>query len=316
MLRHAGSDMGMMMLDLVQGQIALGCQLLSQLRGKIIRVQVHDNVRRVPVEQLSITGESAAVIALYLRVFQVSHMLGNDCLTPGQQAESVLQFRPHGQDRFRTCKITVQDNGFRRIAPGTPDHARFAIHDPQHRIVQPVDDVPVMHQPEIGYPGKPLQSPVIVDVLRFVRPIPRGQDDGFLDILQQTMVQRCIGQQHSQIGIVWGDAAGQVFPLGLENDDRRGPAFQQALFLVVGKGILAQHAHVLDHDRKGFVIAVLALAQTGNGLFVAGIAGKMKTANALDGNNSPLGEQPRSGGYGIHIIRLQGSTGSLAVDQG
>lgn len=64
MLRHAGSDMGMMMLDLVQGQIALGCQLLSQLRGKIIRVQVHDNVCRVPVEQLSITGESAAVIAL------------------------------------------------------------------------------------------------------------------------------------------------------------------------------------------------------------------------------------------------------------
>jgi hypothetical protein len=61
----------------------------------------------------------------------------------------------------------------------------------------------------------------------------------------------------------------------------------------------ADNLQVTRHEGEGLAIAAFALAQGGDGLGVAGVAGQVKAANAFDGQYPALGQEPTGGRHGV-----------------
>ena len=93
---------------------------------------------------------------------------------------------------------------------------------------------------------------------------------------------------------------------GLQQHHRRRGAKQQTLLDRGDAGVTANDHQIPGHEGEGFAIAALALAQGGDGLGVGRIAGEMKAADALDGQNSALAQEPAGGGDDVHRVQGRG----------
>ena len=146
-----------------------------------------------------------------------------------------------------------------------------------------------MEQRVIGDPGE-LQPPlVIVDALRLIGKIAAGQHDRLLDAFEQQMVERGVGQHKAECALAGRHCRSNSFALLCrQHDNRRRRAAQQPLFLRRHCAIASHNVEIAGHQRKGHVKAVLAGTQPFYSLGIAGIAGEVKAADALYGDDRAI----------------------------
>ena len=86
----------------------------------------------------------------------------------------------------------------------------------------------------------------------------------------------------------WGDCG--IFAAGKQHDGTT-PAGEDVAGGASQEANPSGNGQIADHHGEGFAAAALAFPQSRDGLFVRGIAGKVETAEALDGNHGAATEQ-------------------------
>ena len=124
----------------------------------------------------------------------------------------------------------------------------------------------------------------VTDALGFIGEVPAGHDQWPLPVGQQKVVQRAVWQHEPQRCLSRRNAVGQRCSLapGQEHDGRRWGG-QQVRLLCVDSGIVPYDVEVPRHEREWLGVAPLAAAQFVHGSAVGGVAGKVESANPLDG---------------------------------
>src|SRR5208283_710019 len=101
------------------------------------------------------------------------------------------------------------------------------------------------------------------------------------------MMQRRVRQKHAEIAIEWRNVIGnQGLLASSQQVDRSLRAEQQLARGIVHLAELLRRADIGNHYGKRLLDAPLALAQSSHRFSVGGVARKMKSAQALDGNYS------------------------------
>ena len=96
------------------------------------------------LEQAPVQIQVVPIIAVSRGVFQISLVLGNDTLSVLDQAESVLELAAQRQDGRHALEPWWQGQRRRCISAAAAQDARRTVHDSQHRVIHPVDNVPVV----------------------------------------------------------------------------------------------------------------------------------------------------------------------------
>jgi hypothetical protein len=159
----ACGDMRVMMLHFEQGQsvpLRLGAR---EFRRQILRVAVDDQRRRGMIEELPEKREGVAVIVERRRVFKVTLMLRQDCLTVLDKAERRLELATHGQEVGGALEAGGKLDGGWREATGAPKQARLSVHDAHDRIIHSIGDRAVVHDGIGRNAAETAASVVIVD---------------------------------------------------------------------------------------------------------------------------------------------------------
>src|SRR5262245_58779143 len=103
------------------------------------------------------------------------------------------------------------------------------------------------------------------------------------------MVQRRVRQHHAQGGIAWCELWRQRCGLGrgatLEQDNGPFTAREEAGLFLIDAGIMANRVEVPHHQSEWLVNAALASSQLPHRFVVGGVAGQVKSADALDRDN-------------------------------
>ena len=122
-----------------------------------------------------------------------------------RQGHGVFQMSADGQAVREQLLAVDRERG----VPARPSEDEFPPQDhPEDGIVDVPDDRPVVDQKEIRDAGQSRQGLPLIDADRFVRQIAAGCDDGELEFPHQQMMERRVGEHHSQIGIVGSQVSG------------------------------------------------------------------------------------------------------------
>ena len=180
-------------------------------------------------------------------------------------------------------------------------------------------DRPVVHQEQVGDPAQPFERVAVLVGNRLVREVGAGHDqNGRITgrqaaVGQQQMMKRRVRKHHAELRSAGGDGAGdgRATPAGGEND-RPLRRLERRLLLLAEldqpeRGLDAGH-----HQGKRLVLPVLARAQPRHRLLVAGIAGEVKPADALDRDDQPVGQPSRRTVDGVDRARYSGPLSTRA----
>lgn len=109
---------------------------------------------------------------------------------PLQQAKAIFQLTAHRKYPAAGFETLRQHNGRGCITAGPAQYTRFSGRHAQDRIIQPVDDIPVMQQKIVGNLRQTVARILIVDALGFVAAVPGCQHDGTIN---PCISSRCSG---------------------------------------------------------------------------------------------------------------------------
>ena len=88
------------------------------------------------------------------------------------------------------------------------------------------------------------------------------------------------------------DVLGQALrPVGAQEHDRRRRAAEKLLFVGVDRAIAADDRDIGRHQRERLPLAALQMAQPRHSVGVGRVAGEVKSAQTLDGDDLPLLQQ-------------------------
>ena len=161
--------------------------------------------------------------------------------------------------------------------------------DTCNRIVTPRRDVPIVHEKAVGEAAEAHDGFVVCADQRFLGHVGGGHHEGPLELAQQQMVQRGV-REHQSNSRIARCHVGREPVTGPLPDQHDGPLNrrQQAAFDV---GQLGQRRGVLErshHHREWLLVPALSMAQQRDRCLAGGVAGQMKAAEPLDGDNEAL----------------------------
>ena len=245
---------------------------------------------RVDVEQPAEVLDALGERAQRLGVLQVPDVVRDEGVAPPGQAERVLQLGAAGQHGAR--EPGGDGEGLGHVAAGAAEQHRAAAEAPGHRVVGPDVDGPVVGQERVGDALQRVPGLVVAVDDRLVGDVSAGQDDRTGHGGEQQVVQRRVRQHDAELAVARGGGVrdGGAGPAGQQHD-RAGRAGQQGGGRVVDLGQFRGRGQVGGHHRERLVLAVLALAERGDGLLAGGVGGQVVAAQALDGEDAAAAEE-------------------------
>ena len=146
-----------------------------------------------------------------------------------------------------------------------------------------------------------------VDGDRVAADVSAGRDDGVREGAEQQMVERRIRKHHTVKGRCLRDIGREAgCAVGLEQDDGRGGGAEDALFIARDPAVAANRLEVRHHHRERLGVAMLAGAETGDSIRVAGVSQELESADAFQGDDLAAAEGCRSVGDGYVEARAAG----------
>ena len=164
-------------------------------RRQVAGMQVAHRDPRVDAEQRPIPMERFPEMRHRLEPLEVADVRTDIGGTAADQGEGVLEMWTDGYqwDWRRDRKRERQ----RCIPAGTAQEYGCAIHEPNHRVIHPREDFPVVQQEDVG---NPVQAPArlfIADRDWLVAEVATGHDERNSCSLEQELVERCVWQHHA-----------------------------------------------------------------------------------------------------------------------
>ena len=271
-------------------------QLSGVFRREILGVQVADHQARLGLVQLLQVRGDPAEGRIGLPRFQIAYELADEDPRPHCQRHRILQVPAHGEDgrilarlrlRYISPGFSSHEHRQGRIAAGAPQHQLPAQHDADDRIIYVPDNRAVMDQEEVGDAVEALQRLALIGAERLVAEVPASGHNRKVELAQQQVMQRRVGQHHPEVRIPRGDGHGQwrcvdrELPAAKQDDGCLGRA-QQSLFERRDFAELPDRVERREHQREGFLLALLAVAQAPDGLFIARIHKQLEAAQPLE----------------------------------
>ena len=295
MFGHHGRGMGMMMLHPKQRQ----SQLFGKPGAQIIGMQVTGD---------PLGGEFKDILHVLhtfgkkIQVFnagQIADMLAQIGLVAPGHAEGVFQLRPAGQGRRQ---LHTETDRFGHIAPGAAQQTGTAGHDPEHRIINPGDDIPVMEQKKIGNAGKFVHRIKVCRADRLLASVAAGHDQGLGTVRphEEQILERGIGEHQSQMVDPRRQGRRQAVASSFrQQDDGPLPGTEQFRLRVRDLADPARRGQVGHHDGQRFRGPIFPAPQPAHRLLAAGVHHQMKAAQAPHGDHPAL---PDGGNRLLHGI--------------
>ncbi len=146
-------------------------------------------------------------------------------------------------------------------------------------------DWAIVREEKVRDAGQALYRVLVVVGDGLVGLIAAGQHEGQAgEVVQDQVVQGRVGQHDAKVWVAGRHLGGHagVGPAAQQHDGT-GRRLQQGALVFGDFAERAGSRQVGHHQRKGFVVALLAAAQPGHGLLIAGGTGEVVAAQALDG---------------------------------
>ena len=155
-----------------------------------------------------------------------------------------------------------------------------------------------MHQPAVGQVRKPFERIVVGEADRLAAEIAgchhqRGRSRLVAGQPEQQCVQRCVRQHHAEVGVVRRHRCRRPVRRAGAASARSVAAGRTAAAPMASSTSAIAHAvcQVGHHDGERLVAAALSAAQLGDRALVAGVAGQVVAADALDGEDAAVAQQ-------------------------
>ena len=213
--------------------------------------------------------------------------------------------------------VVFEHEGQGRVAAAAANHVGGVIKVIHDGVVGADTDFAVMGEHEIAEAAEGLRGTFVITADRGAGGVAAGHDEDVghgglyvVGVVKEQHLHGRVGQHDANFGVGGGyevgDGAGLFAP---EQDDGFLVAGEDGLLAGAQLAFAAHDGHIACHDSKGLDWAVLELAQAGDGFFVFGVAGEVKAADALDGDDAAAGEGAAGAGDGVLT-----TTGFIADD--
>ncbi len=233
---------------------------------------------------------SLAEEAVAFQIFQIADVLAEECFAAAKDANGVFQFTADGQNRLR---FVFKGNRYGNKTAGTAQHLRLAGGDANDGIIAAAQDIAIVNEVSIGDAVEPAEGFGVIDGDGLFAEVGAGHDKRVeFGAGKEEMVKRGVRQKNAQKMIARSNAFREA-GVGLARKQDDGPLDGEKEFA----GCIIEDAEAVNvlntakHDGKRLFDAALPCAEQLNGGFRAGIAGEMKPAEALYGNDAILLEQ-------------------------
>ena len=344
--RHAGKDVGVMMLDAEDRDLPAFCDLFCNCCGIVFGMEITDNCLRCHFEQGLHTSDRLLQGAHSAEVLQVSDIGRQIKEIARGDAEGVFQLTADRQDT--AIHIPREQHRERRISAGTADHIGLAavkIHD---GIVGADPDQPVVAENTVTECRELRKGVLIVTADGGAGDVSACHDQTIrhlksVIIGKKKMLERCIGKHDTHLGIPGRNRLSQkgvlslscyirrickrLFPAGsclivcqyrsglsfVQKKDGLLVACQDLMLFLIEKTFAADRFLVFHHDRKRLGRTPFSVAQLLHCLLAGRVTAKVKTADSLDCHNAAFENGPAGGRDGIpsYDLRPDPSPGSL-----
>ena len=274
-------------------------------RREVVGVQVVRDDLRDDVEEPLEVRDALAEGGQRLGVAQVADVVPDPGARALGQAEGALELRAAGQDR----RAAGDREGLgRRDEPArAAQQGRSPPHDARDGVVGARVDRAVVQQHGVGQRPQPAQGVVVAERDRLVADVAAGQHERGAGVGQQQVVQRRVGEHDAELARARGHGGRDVGPgAPARQHDRPRRRGQERDLLVAQRDERPRGRQVGRHEREGLLLAVLARAQPRDRVRVAGAAGQVIPADALDGHDRPGAQQRRRLRDGVPA-RLRGA---------
>ena len=323
-LGEDGGDVRVMVLDGKHRDVVLTCHAFDHGRRIAVAEQVVSQQGRRDFQHLQEMRDGFLESGKGGRVGELADILGNERFVATGDAYGVLDRPAHGQYRWSDVR---QLDGARGIAARTADDLQTTGPGARDAVVTAGDDFAVVHDEGVGQAGEPRQGFLVVDadrfavavaaahqqreILRLFEPFDaRGASGGFV---KQQVVDRRDRQHDTQPGKTRGDTRQLLVTVRalFQQDDRPFRQIQQPRLADAELDIGNGRGCCRKHDREGTILMPLVFAHARHGGRVARIAGQMKTARPLDGDDFSVLQQAQC--LSNHITSQQFAGG---IEQG
>ena len=284
----------MVVLDADQGGAV---EVHRVLGGQVLRVQVMRDQLGGDPEQPPEVPDALGERPQRLVVLQVTDVVREERPVLAAQAERVLQLGAAGQHRAGEAAADGQRLG--HVAAGAAQHGHPAAQRPDHRVVGPDMDGPVVAEEGVRDAAEPAERVVVGVGDRLVGHVAAGQHERAGHVTEQQVVQRRVRQHQAEMPVTGRhrvrDRCRAVGPPGQQHDRPRA-AGQHPLRGGIDLAQRPRGGQVADHHRERLVLAVLAGPQPGRGVLAGGVGGQVVPAEALDRQHLALAQRPRRRG--------------------
>jgi hypothetical protein len=284
--------------------VVLDRDVLDALPGQrvggreVVRVEiVHDNLGRDREQVLEVRhalGEGAE----RLDVLEVADVVRDPRAPPAGDAERALELRP-AREHVASRRHRQRERA-RHGTARAPQRQRPPARDPQHRVVGPRLDRPVVAEHEVRDPGEALERVVVAVGDRLVGHVAARHHQRLADAGQQQVVERAVREHHSQLGRAGGDRIRhpRVAPPRREHD-RAVAAAQQRRLDGPEHDEPPGGLQVRRHQRKRLLLTVLPRPKRRHRPLVGRQAREMEPTDPLHRNDRTLGQRGHGNPNGV-----------------
>ncbi len=221
MFGHAGGDVGVMMLDGDEGQVAFRGPLFGPFGGEVAGVQVVDDGLGLDLEGAHEVVEGLAEEVEAGEVFKIAEVLALIGEAAAGEGEDIFEMAADGEERRG---VERKRDGKRNKAAGAADELRSAVDDGGDGVVATLKDFAIVEEEGVGDGGKASAGFVVVDGDGLFAEVGGGHDEG-LDarVCEEQMVQGRVGEKEAEPGNARGDGGsdGAGFAFADQDDGAR-----------------------------------------------------------------------------------------------
>ncbi len=215
-------------------------------------------------------------------------MLAEKNVVTDGDGDRVLEVTSDGEHRRQAVRHA---NAQRRVTAGPAQDSGAAARQPHNRIVAGADDGAIVHQEMIGNVFQARRGFFVGNGDGLVAAVAAGGDQRKAALLHQQMMQRRVWQHDAEIRRAVGHVPRNVGAgAGLEENNRRGLRLERFELRRRNAAVLVGHRDGRHHEREWLFLAMLALAETRDRSRLTGVAQKLESANAFQGNDLALAQ--------------------------
>ena len=318
---EAGGDVGVVVLDADEGQVAGAGVVLGPGGGEVLGMEVVGDGLGGELKGGLEVGEGVLEEFEGGALLEVAEVLALVGVGASGEGEDGLHLAADGEQRRR---VEGQGDGKRDVAAGAADELGLAGDDGGDGVVSALEDFAIVEEEAVGDAVEAGAGFVVVDTDGLVGEVGAGHDEGGeAAVGKEQVVERRVGEEKAEPrdagGDGWGDGIGcraAGVSCAAEEDDGALDGGEDVDFLRAELAEGAGGCEVANHDGEGLAGAVLSLAEAVNGSLIGGVDGEVEAADAFDGEDLSVGEAADGFLNGVLIEDGAGWVGGDEFDLG